>query len=472
MAQENPGLRDQDSRPYREESITADFSKFVVQRILPQLRFVPKKVDKKSSIAVYVAHNLITAGLRLTAIGDPRNNNQSGASLRKQVWDAFEAAGFLTKCTGSEQSKRVTLYYATTKLLDLNAEWELNTLVQLELIRNTEVAEASDMALVVIRTGKMDPATGELLPDDKRKQPQTLRDYLAKSVAKDFLGNPDPRAIDECLDYFRYFEDLLEWINEVNTNHHFKAYYRDKETGRRRMCPVNPCLRQIHAGHFNNGCRLYTWGDFGGQSLPKALRKTMKIDKESVCELDFSAMHPMMAHHLLGFEVQGDVYRPDLILPRFYALPNASESKRLILRDFVKRATNIMFNVSSRGKANSAVGKMLYEHRDGDFLYKVLKMEGLTPAGAVDAIVKAQPLIADTFFKEAGLELMTMDGRIMFDILLRLTGKNIPALAIHDALVCKSSDREIVTKTMIERYEERCGFKPLIRVVYDNGKAD
>ena len=78
----------------------------------------------------------------------------------------------------------------------------------------------------------------------------------------------------------------------------------------------------------------------------------------------------------------------------------------------------------------------------------------------------AHPDLADQFFTNCGVELMTTDGRIMLHILEAFVDAGKPALGIHDSIVCRASDAEFAHETMTEMYRKFLLFDPVINRVF------
>lgn len=466
-ARDNYHLRELPSHVFDEHKLTPEFRQFVHEEVLPRIILKGYKRDRQRELVTHAVHNLVTTGLVGACVSDTRDTHTPGVKLRVKVWDAVIAAGLARHCLGSEAAVQVTRYRATDKLLALREQWELRLLLDLHLARNTEMREPSPQALIYLHSGKVDPATGRILPEDQQKQPVSLADYIARHAQLGPDGKPDPRAIKNGLDYFRKVEDIIERINRSNLEHSWQAFTTDHETGNKYVFQPNPCLRQIHVGELFRAVRLYSWSVLSGQNLAKGVRQSMLIDGEPVAEFDFSGLATRMLYHLAGLDPKGDVYQPEKVLPKFHALANASKAKKAIARDFVKQATNIFWNVSTRAKAHSSVGKLLVEHEQSEFLGKVLStVEGIDPTDVVARIMKAHPGLRDQFFTATGLELMTLDGKIMLHILMAFAAAGKPALGIHDAIVCKESDAEFTRQTMAEVYAKFMGFEPAISRVF------
>lgn len=466
-ATDNFILRDLPSRPFEKHRLPGEFKDFYCDYVAPLLSLTGYKQTEKNAVARHCIHNLICAGPG-ECVADVRKLALPGVRLRVGVWDAIVAAELATACLGSEESGKVTRYRATPKLLTLRREWELSLLVHLTLGRNTELTEPTPMALVHLHSGKLDLLTGEPLPEAEQRKPISIREHVAKRAQPSPDGAPDPEAIANGLAYFREVEDRIEQINSVNLDHAWKVQRRDPDTGRQYSYGVDTRLRQIHAGEFFRTVRLYTAGPLSGQSLSKEQRQTILIDGEAAAELDFSCMVVRMLYHRKGLNPAGDLYRPERVLPKYYGLANASDARKSVARDFVKRATNICWNVGSRSEANSSVGKFVAQHADSAFLWKVIKqVESCSVAEIVDRIIAVHPKLRGDFFSGVGLEMMTVDGQIMLGILSEFVAKEgKPALGIHDALVCKAADAAFAEETMVSVYRRFMLSEPKITRVF------
>ena len=444
----NKHLRDMDSNVFVVEPVPPDFQLFAIEKVLPTISFTGKKLVDKKTIAMHCLHKLYLAGITGGVVADSRRWAAPGATLRIAVWDAIVAADYAAVCIGSQHAKMVTRYEATAKLLDLKKEWELSQLMDLTLYRNSELDDPTRLALVFAHRGRLSLDTGRLLPEELQKQ-----------------AIPFPKGPGN--DYFRAIEDTIESINESNLNFRWKAYRDDRATGCRRVLPVNPCLRQVHSGDFFRAVRLYTWGELGGQNLHRSIRKTIEIDGEPTCELDYSAMAIRLLYHSRRVPTgDGDLYRPECVFQRYYSMENANELRFSFLREFVKRVTNICLNTPSRAKANSAVGRAVEAFEYNEWLKKIIsRTEEISIPQIVDRVVTAHPPeVSQWFFCEEGLELMTADGKIMLHILLEFVEAGRPALGIHDSLVVRQSDREFAHAVMTAVYRRFTRCDPVINV--------
>lgn len=433
-------LRERTSFVFRCREITPEFQAFVADVIVPVVELPGKyKAVQKAEILVQVVHNLIVRGLFGWCVADTRDTHRPGVRPRVQVWDTLVKRGFALVRKGSEQSGKVTRYLATGHLLDTYEKaTPMRLLTERRLGRNTQVKIPTTAALVVLHTGTTDLATGERLPKALRKQPLPLS------------PRPLPGSALACL---RRVEDTLEYGNTSNLNHTWKAFWPDPVTGKRRTIQPNVCLTQVHSGCLFRGARLYTRGLHSAQALPKRVRQGMEVDGEPVAEWDYQAMAVTMLYHMEGLTPEaGDVYRPEVIFPRFYAADRPDRPKEAV-RGFVKRATIICLNARSREAAHSSVGKLLAKHTFSKFLKRVVyKAEGTDPAGIVTRVVAAHPKLSHRFFTAVSAELPSRDGLIMLDILTRFADAGKPVLPLHDGVLCRRSDAEFAERTMMEVY--------------------
>ena len=442
----NHHLRELESWPLSDQRPTITFRQFVEAEIIPELRLHGYKMEQKKSVALQIVHNLVLTG-PARAIADSRDTADKGVRVRVQVWNAIEKAGLAEKCLGSESSGKLTRYRITAKLLKPFADWPLSDLQDLTLTRNTENEMPSDYGFVVWR--------------DKDNQPLPLCDLPPPLLAS-----------------MRQAENEIERINRSNTSHAWQAFLADPFTGRKHTIQPNVCLRQIHSKEAWRHCRLYSWGPRSAQQLSKEERQTIRIDGQPACELDFSGYATRMLYHLFAREDPGpgDVYRPQLVFPRFYAEERPDDERKAI-RDLVKGTTNRCLNVKSKAAAIKSVGNLLHDgkNRYREFQRKAIQYEGTNHAGIVERIIKAHdhPKLRRWFFSQVpslegtiwttGDVLFLFDGMIMLRILGMFADAGKPALGIHDSVVCKASDSLFCRATMRDAYRSLVDFRPKIK---------
>jgi hypothetical protein len=280
-------------------------------------------------------------------------------------------------------------------------------------------------------------------------------------------------------------EKKLDLVNRTNLAHNWRAIrvdrLRKKELDanvdptliaapiKRRKYPVNPCLRQHHAGELFRGMRLYSWSGLSGQALTKRQRRTIRIDGEPATELDYSGFAPRLLYHLSGRNIQGDVYGCERVLRMTYR--RLSDREAEIARHFVKKITNALFHVGSENEALRSIRHQVMTHPRGEFIREILRREGVKAKGLLERLRYAhESLPEEVFFNRIGMDLMREEGLLMLDVLYTLavprdvrTMRCVPALGIHDGIVCRRGDEPIVREAMESVYRWKYGFDPVIK---------
>lgn len=217
----------------------------------------------------------------------------------------------------------------------------------------------------------------------------------------------------------------------------------------------------IFTADFSSGGRLYS-GIGSHQCMPAVERQYIRIDGEQVAELDFQAMHPRMAYHLLGRPCPADPYRLDDVLGG-----GAAQA----LRPAVKVAFNALLNAKSEGAAVSACNQKL---KGGQAVSRTAarakQLRGLLQewdvdfGGLLNAVQLSHTALCRFWFADMGLKLMAEDARIMTDVLWRLAGQGCPALSLHDGLLVPASRAAVAFSVMSSVYHQRFNFDPVIIV--------
>lgn len=470
----NRFFREIKSMRFNESILPLEFSLFVESEIWPQLKLLHRgyRLKEKKEMTAQCLHNLIETGLTDKVVADSRDDHKREVRKRITIWDVLVKKKLCRVCKGTERSKRVTLYRASGRLLDLREKWELKLLEDLDLMRNTELAEPTSHALVVLYSGKADWLTGQTLPNEQQHKPLSIRKHIEATCQRDEndIRKPSPQAIQNGLNYFRDIERLINSINEENlSKHSWLAYVLNPDTGNQIALQPNVCLRQIHSGRLFRGTRLYSWGGLSGQGMSKKQRRTIQIDGESAAEIDSHCHSIRLAYHMCHMDKRGDVYWPEKVFPRYYSFENASSKYLRVLRNFVKKSTNIALNVSSQTRAIRAISGMLRDNKKCTFLTNtIFKTENTNLNGILERIVKAHPKkVANDFFTGSGINLMETDSKIMLLTLMEFVVKRQkPALAIHDSLVIRASDVMEAKEVYTETYYKCIGFKPVLKHVF------
>ncbi len=442
MKRDNYHLRELPAYRFYEEPIPQAFRKRLTA-ILTEIKMTGYKLSRKKTLAASMLHNLVLASKVGGVVFDTRRASESEALLRAKVWDAVVEAGLASCCLGSEGAGMVTRYRAKGKLLQSFKGLELQ-LLDTDLERNTRrMLDPTWHALVVLH--------------DKEKK---IIPFPPKHLDATLGGV----SVEE---YLAIVENSIERINRSNIAHAWEAF-RIIDPATLKMGAFQPCvcLKQKHSRKLFQYARLYTWSALSAQNLSKQERRLVRIDREPVTELDYSGHQFRILYHTCKINPSPghDIYRVDKVLPKFASFKNTTDELRNEARDFVKIASIICLNTTSRLKAEKAVEKRL---RNNPAIARVIeKTEGTDARGIVCRIEKAHPDVSHRFFSKVGAMLMTLDGVLMLRILEEFAKNDKPVLGIHDSILCKASDAEYAKLVMQIEYAELFGFLPVIKVVF------
>ncbi len=490
-------------RPVRfdeNKPVPEKFVAFAKEHLFPHIKFSRQAVARQHSLALAMLHQLICAGVatRATAIRDSRDTGIKGSSTRITVWEALQAAEFCQPpCKGSQISDKETRYAATEKLLETSKEWRLNMLDDRTLTKGSEageIEEASPLDLVFIKPGRVNRQTGVKLTSEERSKRWAPLAWFKRLSSQHLEPGEAEQLISAAREAIHQQEECMEAINASSRKFRVTRTRRTA-SGFTQTVDVWVYLQQSHTEAWNSGVRYYTSGEFGGQSIPREERPTIRVDGEEIAEFDFSCMHIRMLYHKVGAKPQGDIYRVPDVFPK--AHKSEPEEHRRLLRRFVKLAVNACLNVSNRLSALRMLNNMLY---DGSSKARAKAIsEGKKvgkkkepPFSAAerrilrDLLINAENLVNsfdkvdvetiltrierihavlyyNYFYKEhVGPMLMTIESQIMGRVLLEFLFHERFILPMHDGLICKRSDAEFAEATMRECYRLHTGFLPEI----------
>lgn len=198
--------------------------------------------------------------------------------------------------------------------------------------------------------------------------------------------------------------------------------------------------RVFNDGAWNRGGRFY-----GGwwQSLPKAKRKTIRIDGEPTVELDFKSFHPRLIYHLEGRPLEPD---DD---PYFLTDPHGVD------RDILKVTFNQLLAINGDGRPKKPAKSSLPRNVS----YKAV----------ADALEQKHFLIASWLRRGLSTRVQFFDSRIAAEVMKVFTQEfRRPVLPIHDSFIVAASDEARLGETMSLAYrgqmlmETGIGANPII----------
>ena len=192
---------------------------------------------------------------------------------------------------------------------------------------------------------------------------------------------------------------------------------------------------------FNNGCWSHGGRFYGGdwESLPKGVRKQIRIDGKPTVERDYSALHVRMLYmRETGIDCRDDPY----LIPGYESEEARGAFKKILLA---------CVNAKSRTAAVRAILRDRQEHPDE---YPA----GLNVKDAVDAFLSAHAPIRHCFFNPTlGVRLQNDDAAIANRVLLDLDRQGVVALPIHDSFVVAEQHDETLRGAMELAYRDLIG---------------
>jgi hypothetical protein len=211
-------------------------------------------------------------------------------------------------------------------------------------------------------------------------------------------------------------------------------------------CAINPianALRRVFNVDWFHGGRFYNAPHI---TLPSACRKTMKINGEPTEELDYSGLHVRMLYNHLGIDYRNECY-----------VYLKSDKANRDDRERIKLASLIVINSDNRETAKKAI-------------HDQCRKKGIHyPAGQsgryydlIELFQDYHAPIKQFLLSGKGLELQYQDSVIMASILERMMRKGIPALPVHDSVICPAQHKDFLHQVMFEEYEKKMGFTPII----------
>lgn len=189
-------------------------------------------------------------------------------------------------------------------------------------------------------------------------------------------------------------------------------------------------LERIFTDSFDLHGRFYGFW----QNWPSRERESLLIDGSPVVEHDYRQMHPTLLYARRGIELPRDFDAYDIAgVPRE-------------MRPLIKIIFNTMVNARSvQGLHRSIRHKALQ-----------LTKEGVIPPGfdpssiskIMAAIRHCHTIIANAFYSDAGLTLMRIDSDIAEAVMLRLLGRSIVPLPVHDSFIVQAVHSGVLREIM------------------------
>jgi hypothetical protein len=190
-----------------------------------------------------------------------------------------------------------------------------------------------------------------------------------------------------------------------------------------RIVVRNALYRVFNRGSFDLGGRFYgAWW----QNIKSARRRHIGVNGSGTVELDHSQLHPRLLYAIAGKSIDGDAYEIDGWN-----------------RPLVKEAMNTLINADDELSAMQSIARSI--GGKGAF----------NRASTLIGQIKAKhPGIADCFGTGAGLRLMRLDSDMAESVQLRLIGRGIVSLPIHDSFIVEERHAGVLKEIMDEVFDQ------------------
>lgn len=211
-------------------------------------------------------------------------------------------------------------------------------------------------------------------------------------------------------------------------------------------------FRKFHDNLEKHG-RFYTASTL--QSERSLLRKSITINGNKTCEIDYSTMHPRILAELNGY-----VLPPDYDC---YSVDVKTTLEPEVIRKLCKMALLLILNSGSKGQAYSSLAKYT---RDESIPHDKVLIHSI-----IDKMIKNNKHISDHFFnKELWMKLQNIDSNIAAHIIDHFTKQGIPSLAYHDSFVVSYDKRDELSSVMFSAWEAVLGSNAncRVKIAYDN----
>ena len=232
---------------------------------------------------------------------------------------------------------------------------------------------------------------------------------------------------------------------------------------------LSPWLNRIFIESTKLGGRFY--GSY--QNLPRVDRKRILIDGKQTAELDFDSLHIAILYAQTGMPILSDPYLIDgfdrnAIKQVFLRLTNTSnlsalEGQITLSGDPEKKEQFIRYKMQlDIYKAHKALGLRCAKPFIPDWFHHFIEdlPDRISGRELIEAIKVRHPVIAHRFGEvDIGLKLQRIDSEIMAVAMTNLSKEGIPTLPVHDSVICKVSDEDIVRVALERATEEMFGIK-------------
>lgn len=209
------------------------------------------------------------------------------------------------------------------------------------------------------------------------------------------------------------------------------------------------------------GGRLYDRGEW--TTLPKHIRKLLKINGEGILTADLKAIHPCLLYREEGVLLSED-FDPYPVLDIKFDQRDCNKYKKYYgikdynpIRSVAKVALLIMLNSSSRSEAKNALRyKLLKDYQKaGTSREDSMSFVGVSVSdldSILDQVETHNSAIAKHFYTSVSKRLMRIDSDIIVEVAKLLLAEGVIMLPLHDSISVPESKIDLAIKLFRQAY--------------------
>ena len=367
-----------------------------------------------------------------------------------RVLDALQSLGWIEISIGFKNRDGENI------VSTLTAAGELLNVFQNSKFVWRQMGPSNQDVIVLKTTDPITKAKVQCTFDDNpeiRKWRNNLKTYNKYIAGHAICLSIDNLHLDELTDLMANEAYQLDWV------------FGDNKKKPRIFNYLHTQLRRIFSrGSFKKGGRFYGgWWQF----IPSEYRPFITINGLPTVELDYSEIHPRIMYQEANLSPpEGDLYDIGLRFDGIAYDKNVEPymSKRKVIKTYINALIN-----DDRGNY-----KLSSEQ---------IKTLGMNTAQLEAAVLKKHPIIKNIKGKGHGLRYQFIDSQIAEKVMMKLLGKDILCLPVHDSFICQEHHLSELENAMNEAYVEVLGSIPELKapevfktyfepVFYPNGVLD
>jgi hypothetical protein len=173
-------------------------------------------------------------------------------------------------------------------------------------------------------------------------------------------------------------------------------------------------------------------------------RKLLRFNDRKVIECDFRSHQPRLLYHLNGHAAPEDCYE-----------------NPLVSRDLMKKAMTRVMNCRNERAAIATLSKLVDDLPPDEL---DTDPEAVTPRKLLGAVYETHPILRGLRSSILWKWLQFIESNLAFDIMSTLGRQGVACLGVHDSFVVEEHYRQLLIDIMNERYHQRLGFWPELKV--------